>query len=161
MAGGLVTPWLMGGGQGQGGGAPAPPPPIAANAMSLTTSLLGQVFFETNPIVDTPRIKKTVFSTETWNSAQVDNFDFITFEEGLIGCPIIMKWDAMSKSFWNTLTDFKESGEAITLDMTERAHTTGKIYTVVIKELKAVGRHHRIHEYLMSVELHLNIRAVT
>ena len=129
--------------------------------MSLNTTTLGTKSFTWNPTENASLEKeKTVLSTPTYSSSQLDDYGFLSPAAGLIGSEWALAWEIMTLAEYDLLWDYYENAadEDITWDPQEWAHATDYTYKVKIPEMSPLGRMHRLGTYVLGVRMVMNIR---
>ncbi len=163
----MPGPFTLNPGMSVGVGAPSVPegtPTLGGDlAMTLGTVALGTIAFSHNPTrIHNIRKQRTVASTKTWSSNQLEDYGFITPEEGLIGLECVLEWTIMVNADWEQLKSFYEhddTGDPIVWDAKARAHDVTKLYHVKFVNLDH-EESHRLRGHTMKVKATFNIRKV-
>ena len=155
---------------GRAGPAPPPVTPSAASGIIspttgqstfwLETTSLGRTTFPyAPPKWDTLNKKRAKASKKTWSSAQVEEWAIPAGANGVIGVERKLQWEILAGTDFKTLRDYYQSTEQVTWTPGARARVIGEIYYVTIKSLTH-DKDHRLYDYVLGVEMILNIRGV-
>ena len=128
-------------------------------AQSFVSPSVTKYDFPFDPVVNTPRKRKALASTDTWSSSQVKDDGFLVPYYGLIGLEMDLTWEIMAGTFYDALQRFYEGGGMVTWDAQERARVSGERYDVKIVNLDFENDNRlEDNDFVHGVKMRVNIR---